>query len=68
MVLADALEDVEEAESEPIYPPVVLQVQNNMLKFPNCVVLTRVGNFYEVRLRSSLEHLTKTSLTWIAIS
>ena len=30
------------------YPPVLQGVRENMLKFPNCVVVTRVGNFYEV--------------------
>lgn len=33
----------------PAYPPVVQQVWNNMQKFEGCVVLTRIGNFYEVR-------------------
>ena len=30
------------------YPPVLQGVRDNMIKFPNCVVITRVGNFYEV--------------------
>ena len=30
------------------YPAVVQGAKNNMLKFKNCVLLTRVGNFYEV--------------------
>ena len=30
------------------YPPVLQGVRENILKFPNCVVVTRVGNFYEV--------------------
>ena len=30
------------------YPPVLQGVRENMIKFPNCVVITRVGNFYEV--------------------
>lgn len=51
IVQPEALDDVEEAEDEPQYPPVVLQARNNMLKFSNCVVLTRVGNFYQVRSR-----------------
>ena len=49
VLLTEALEDVEEDE-EPQYPPVVLQARNNMLKFSNCVVLTRVGSFYELYL------------------
>lgn len=32
----------------PVYPTVVQQARNNMQKFSHCVVLTRVGNFYEV--------------------
>lgn len=38
-----------EVENEaPAYPPVVQQAWNNMQKFEGCVVLTRVGSFYEV--------------------
>jgi len=33
---------------EPTYPTVVQQARDNMRKFENCVVLTRVGGFYEV--------------------
>lgn len=32
----------------PGYPAVVQQARNNMRKFENCVLLTRVGSFYEV--------------------
>ncbi len=32
----------------PAYPTVVLQARNNMQKYENCVLLTRVGSFYEV--------------------
>jgi MutS domain I len=32
----------------PAYPTVVLQALNNMRKFENCVLLTRVGGFYEL--------------------
>ena len=34
----------------PGYPTVVQQVWNNMQKFHDCVVLTRIGNFYELYL------------------
>jgi hypothetical protein len=37
-----------EAEATPQYPTVVQGAKNNMIKFHDCVVLTRVGNFYEV--------------------
>ncbi|KAH9879288.1 hypothetical protein J1614_002727 [Plenodomus biglobosus] len=33
---------------EPEYPPLLQQVRNNMLKFSHCVVVTRVGGFYEL--------------------
>ena len=32
----------------PAYPTVVLQARNNMRKYENCVLLTRVGSFYEL--------------------
>lgn len=38
-------------EDAPRYPPVVQGHRNNMEKFQNCVILTRVGGFYEVRKR-----------------
>lgn len=36
-------------DDSPRYPTVVQGHRYNMQKFKNCVVLTRVGNFYEVR-------------------
>lgn len=41
------LEDPDE-DAGPAYPTVLQQVRNNMRKFDHCVLLTRVGNFYEV--------------------
>lgn len=35
-------------DDEPDYPPLLQQVRNNMLKFSHCVLVTRVGGFYEV--------------------
>ena len=35
-------------DDAPTYPTVVQQAKNNMQKFDNCVLLTRVGGFYEV--------------------
>lgn len=32
------------------YPSVLQGVRENVVKFPNCVVITRVGNFYEVQI------------------
>jgi hypothetical protein len=37
-----------ESDEAPQYPAVVQGAKNNMIKFSDCVVLTRVGNFYEV--------------------
>lgn len=37
-------------DDAPQYPTVVQGHRNNMQKFKNCVVLTRVGGFYEVWL------------------
>ena len=42
------LEKRTKVDDEPEYPTVVQQARNNMLKFSHCVVLTRVGGFYEV--------------------
>lgn len=48
------LEDKDSLQNEeddgPSYPAVVQQAWNNMQKFQDCVILTRVGNFYEVRV------------------
>lgn len=47
--LEPAPEPAEKEDEGPIYPTVVRQARNNMQKFDRCVVLTRVGSFYEVR-------------------
>jgi hypothetical protein len=39
-------------DTEPEYPPLLQQVRNNMLKFSHCVLVTRVGGFYEVGIYS----------------
>ncbi|KAI1096220.1 muts domain V-domain-containing protein [Rostrohypoxylon terebratum] len=45
------------AEDEgPAYPTVVLQAHQNMRKFENCVLLTRVGGFYELYLDQAEEY------------
>lgn len=52
---------VHEEEDEGLtYPTMVQQARNNMRKFENCVLLTRVGGFYEVH-RSHL-HSSRTAL------
>ena len=37
-----------EAEDAPQYPTTIQGARNNMIKFDKCLILTRVGNFYEV--------------------
>lgn len=44
------------SEVEPTYPTVIQQARTNMDIFPNCVVLTRVGSFYEVCLTPGFMH------------
>jgi hypothetical protein len=39
----------------PAYPTVVLQALTNMRKFENCVLLTRVGGFYELYFEQAEE-------------
>ena len=39
----------------PAYPTVVLQALSNMRKFENCVLLTRVGGFYELYFEQAEE-------------
>lgn len=45
-----------EPEPEPSYPTVVLQARRNMQKFDNCVLLTRVGGFYELYFEHAEEY------------
>ncbi|KAI9698179.1 MAG: DNA mismatch repair ATPase msh1 [Candelina mexicana] len=47
----------EELKDEPSgYPTVVQQARNNMRKFDNCVLLTRVGGFYELYFEHADEY------------
>ncbi|CAK7227915.1 MutS protein 1 [Sporothrix curviconia] len=43
------------AATGPAYPTVVLQARRNMHKFANCVLLTRVGGFYELYFEHAQE-------------
>ncbi|KAI1455722.1 muts domain V-domain-containing protein [Annulohypoxylon moriforme] len=43
-------------DEEPAYPTVVMQARRNMQKFENCVLLTRVGGFYELYLDQAEEY------------
>ncbi|EGO52306.1 hypothetical protein NEUTE1DRAFT_71749 [Neurospora tetrasperma FGSC 2508] len=38
----------QQEDQEPAYPSVIQQHRHNMQKFDNCVLLTRVGSFYEM--------------------
>ncbi|KAL8737879.1 MAG: hypothetical protein Q9181_001251 [Wetmoreana brouardii] len=53
----DPLPSTGEGEDDgPTYPTVVRQARNNMRKFDNCVVLTRVGSFYELYFEQAVEY------------
>jgi DNA mismatch repair ATPase MutS len=54
-IQADAL-DALPADDEPQYPTVLQGVRANMAKFENCVLLTRVGNFYELYFDQAQEY------------
>jgi hypothetical protein len=40
----------------PAYPTVVLQAKQNMQRFENCALLTRVGGFYELYFEQAEEY------------
>ena len=48
LVSSPALPNLQPEDETPQYPTVVLQAKRNMQKFDNCVLLTRVGGFYEL--------------------
>lgn len=50
------LGDNEPPPAPPAYPPVVFQARRNMQKFENCVLLTRVGGFYELYFEHAEEY------------
>ncbi|OJD30956.1 2 protein [Diplodia corticola] len=50
------LQDDPAEDAGPAYPTVLQQVRNNMRKFDHCVVLTRVGNFYELYFEHAEEY------------
>ena len=49
------LDSVPIEDDAPAYPTVVLQARANMRKFDNCVLLTRVGGFYELYFEQAEE-------------
>ena len=52
---ADPAPPREADEPAPAYPTVILQARRNMDKFDNCVLLTRVGGFYEMYFEHAQE-------------
>lgn len=56
----DALPPVGDGQQQdddgPAYPTVVLQARHNMARFENCVLLTRVGGFYELYFEHAEEY------------
>ncbi|OJD14874.1 hypothetical protein AJ78_04821 [Emergomyces pasteurianus Ep9510] len=46
----------------PQYPTVIQGARNNMQKFKNCVLLTRVGNFYELYFEQAEEYAALLNL------
>ena len=47
--LKGALAPIADHATKPSYPTVVQQVLDNVQKYENCIILTRVGSFYEVQ-------------------
>ncbi|KAK4176328.1 putative muts protein 1 [Triangularia setosa] len=47
---------MEQDDEQPQFPTVVQQARRNMQKFDNCVLLTRVGGFYELYLEQADEY------------
>lgn len=57
VIRADTLPPLEpEPPAAPSYPTVVLQARRNMQQFDNCVLLTRVGGFYELYFEQADEY------------
>ncbi|OAG39472.1 hypothetical protein AYO21_06300 [Fonsecaea monophora] len=54
-IQAEPLPDLP-ADDEPQYPTVLKGARSNMAKFDNCVLLTRVGNFYELYFEQAEEY------------
>ncbi|KAK6078199.1 DNA mismatch repair protein [Seiridium cupressi] len=52
----DGKDGEDEQDEGPAYPTVVLQARRNMAKFENCVLLTRVGGFYELYFEHAEEY------------
>lgn len=48
--------DRQDEEPKTSYPTVARQARENMLKYKDCVVLTRIGNFYELYFEQAEEY------------
>lgn len=51
----EPLPELEETPQETGYPTTIQQARNNMRRFSKCVLLTRVGGFYELYFESAEE-------------
>ncbi|EEY18646.1 DNA mismatch repair protein mutS [Verticillium alfalfae VaMs.102] len=51
-----AAEAAPDSDDGPAYPTVLLQARRNMQRFDNCVLLTRVGGFYELYFEHADEY------------
>lgn len=56
LVSSPSLLELQPQDETPQYPTVVLQAKRNMQKFDNCVLLTRVGGFYELYFEHAEEY------------
>ena len=61
-IVAEPLSDLDEDVQQSTYPPLLQGVRANMDKFPNCVVLTRVGNFYELYFEHADEYAPQLNI------
>ncbi|KAM0481294.1 hypothetical protein ACHAPX_003397 [Trichoderma viride] len=57
---------VEEEQTAPPWPPVVGQARRNMDKFERCILLTRVGGFYEFYFEHAEEYAPLLNLKLIS--
>lgn len=65
VVKLEAYDDGE--DDAPRYPTVVQGHRNNMQKFKNCVILTRVGGFYEVYSINSRYQFNLANVSCLAL-
>ncbi|KAL9049461.1 MAG: hypothetical protein Q9162_007199, partial [Coniocarpon cinnabarinum] len=64
LVAASDFPDASPEDAKPSvgFPTVIQQARDNMLKFPNCIVLTRVGGFYELYFHQAEEWAAQLNL------